>query len=129
MDLQGKQTSDQQPLADFGGTEERRGNSRFPLREEVKYKMLHSRSKPVTGAGKTLNIGSRGILFTTEEQLPIGHVVELSVDWPAMLDGTCALKFVAVGRVVRSERHRAAVRIDRYQFKTRGGAAARAAGG
>jgi hypothetical protein len=87
--------------------------------------MLHSRNKPISGAGKTLNFGSRGILFTTEEQLPIGYVVELSVDWPAMLDGTCALKFVAVGRVIRSERHRAAVRIDRYQFKTRGSAAAR----
>ncbi|MGP8244674.1 MAG: hypothetical protein ACLQVN_09165 [Bryobacteraceae bacterium] len=91
--------------------------------------MLHSRAKPISGAGKTLNIGSRGILFTTEQQLPVGFTVELSVDWPAMLDGTCALKFVAVGRVIRSEQHRAVVRIDRYQFKTRGGAAARAAGG
>jgi hypothetical protein len=129
MDLKGKQTSDQQPLAVFGGTGERRGNSRFPLREEVKYKMLHSRNKPISGGGKTLNIGSRGVLFTTEEQLPIGHLVELSVDWPARLDGTCALKFVAVGRVIRSERNRAVVRIDRYQFKTRGSAALRAAGG
>ena len=128
MDLQGNQTPDQQPRTNCGGAEERRGKSRFPLREEVKYKKLHSRNKPISGAGKTLNFGSRGILFTTEEQLPIGYVVELSVDWPAMLDGTCALKFVAVGRVIRSERHRAAVRIDRYQFKTRGSAAARAAG-
>jgi len=30
------------------------------------------------------------------------------------------LKFVAVGRVIRSEPGRAAVRIERYQFKTRG---------
>jgi len=129
MDLQGKQTLDQEPRTDFGGTEERRGNSRFPLREQVKYKMLHSRTKTISGAGKTLNIGSRGILFTTEQQLPVGFVVELSVDWPAMLDGTCALKFVAVGRVIRSEQHRAVVQIDKYTFKTRGGAAARVAGG
>lgn len=128
MDLQGDQTLDQEPRTDFGGTEDRRENSRFPLREEVKYKMLHPRSRPMSGAGKTLNIGSGGILFTTEQQLPVGFTVELSVDWPAMLDGTCALKFVAVGQVIRSEQRRAAVRIDKYQFKTRG-VLARAAGG
>jgi hypothetical protein len=46
-------------------------------------------------------------------------MVELSVNWPARLDGTCALKFVALGRVVRSEANRAAVRIERYEFRTR----------
>jgi len=46
-------------------------------------------------------------------------MVELSVNWPARLDGTCALQFVATGRVVRSELNRAAVRIERYEFKTR----------
>ena len=128
MDLPGDLMLDQEPRTDFGGTEERRENSRFPLCEEVKYRVLRSWDKTVSGAGKTLNIGSRGILFTTEQQLPVGFTVELSVDWPAMLDGTCALKFVAVGQVIRSEQHRAVVRIDKYQFKTRGGAAARAAG-
>jgi hypothetical protein len=63
---------------------------------------------------------SDGILFTTEEMLPVGRTVELSVNWPARLDGTCALKFVAVGRVVRSEASQAVARIERYQFKTRG---------
>jgi hypothetical protein len=69
--------------------------------------------------GTTLNIGSGGILFTTEEKLPIGRTVELSVNWPARLDGTCPLQFVATGRVVRSEAQRAAVRIEKYEFKTR----------
>src|ERR1041384_5062572 len=105
---------------DIGGFAERRGTSRFPLREEVKYKLLHG--KAVTaGAGKTLNIGSGGVLFTTENRLPMGRMVGLSVNWPARVDGTCALKFVATGRVVRSEEDRAAVRIERYEFRTRGG--------
>jgi hypothetical protein len=69
--------------------------------------------------GTTLNIGSGGILFTTEEKLPIGRTVELSVNWPARLDGTCPLQFVATGRVVRSDALRAAVRIEKYEFKTR----------
>jgi hypothetical protein len=75
-----------------------------------------------------LNIGSGGILITTEEQLPMGLVVEISVNWPARLGGTCPLKFVAQGRVVRSEADKAAVRIERYEFKTRGTSALRVAG-
>src|SRR4051812_6527129 len=90
-----------------GGTSERRGTSRFPLREEVKYKVLHTKSLETSGSGQTLNIGSGGILFTTEERLPVGRMVELAVNWPARLDGTCPLKFVAVGRVVRSDLTRA----------------------
>ncbi len=102
------------------GTLERRGTGRFPLKEDVRYKLLQSKSMQVSGSGQTLNIGSGGILFTTEEQLPLGRIVELSVNWPARLGGTCPLKFVAIGRVIRSEADRAAVRIERYEFKTRG---------
>lgn len=102
----------------IGGFAERRGTSRFPLREEVRYKMLHG--KVITaGVGKTVNIGSGGVLFTTEHRLPVGRVVEIAVNWPARLDGTCPLKFVASGRVIRSEDGCAAVRIERYEFRTR----------
>ena len=103
---------------------DRRGTGRFPLREGVRYRLLHSKNNPVSGSGHTLNIGSGGILFSTEELLPVGRSVELSVDWPAQLDGNCPLKFVAIGRVIRSEPKQAAVRIERYQFRTRGKVAA-----
>jgi hypothetical protein len=90
--------------------------------------VVHSKALKTSGAGKTLNFGSGGILFTTEERLPVGRTVELSVSWPAMLGGTCPLQFVATGRVVRSESNRAAVRIERYEFRTRRAAAAAASG-
>ena len=103
-----------------GGIPDRRGTSRYPVREEVKYRVIQARDSKTVGTGTTLNIGSGGILFTTEEKLPMGRMVELAVNWPARLGGTCPLKFVATGRVVRSEENRAAVRIERYEFKTRG---------
>lgn len=114
--------------SNFGGMTDRRGTSRFPLREEVTYRVVNARALKISGTGKTLNIGSGGILFSTEERLPMGRTVELSVSWPARLGGTCPLKFVAVGRVVRSDPDKAVVRIERYEFKTRGtaGLAARA---
>jgi hypothetical protein len=102
------------------GWTDRRGTSRFPLHEDVQYRVLHRAAARTTGTGKTLNIGSTGILFTTEERLPLGRTVELSVSWPARLGGTCPLKFVAVGRVVRADADKAAVRIEKYEFRTRG---------
>jgi len=105
--------------ADIGGLVDRRGTIRFPVREELKYRVLNHKL-PFSGVGHTLNMGSGGLLFTTEQKLPLGRQVEISVNWPARLDGTCPLKLVAVGRIVRAEAGEAAVRIDRYEFKTRG---------
>jgi c-di-GMP-binding flagellar brake protein YcgR len=105
--------------ANFGGLPERRGTSRFPVREDVRYRIVHSKTEIVSGSGTTLNISSGGILFTTAEKLPVGSRVDLSVNWPARLDGTCRLQFVVAGRVVRAESKRAVVQIDRYEFRTR----------
>jgi len=114
----------------FGRTADRRETNRFPVREEVRYRVLHAKGSPASGVGKTLDIGSGGILFTTEERLPMGRLVEVAVNWPVRLDGACPLRFVAVGKVVRSEATKAVVQIDRYEFRTRGsgGVAAAAAG-
>jgi len=114
----------QEGSAGFRGKTDRRETSRFPVTEDVKYTVIHSKALKTRGSGKTLNFGSGGLLFTTEERLPIGRVVEISVSWPALLGGKCPLQFVATGRVVRSENHRAAVKIQRYEFRTRGSAPA-----
>jgi hypothetical protein len=107
----------------LGNNIDRRVTGRFPLREDVKYTVVHSRAQKTVGTGKTLNFGSGGLLFTTEDRLPVGQAVELSVSWPALLGGKCPLQFVATGRVIRSESNRAAVKIERYEFRTRGNAA------
>jgi hypothetical protein len=105
--------------ANIGGLPDRRGTNRFPVQEDVRYRIVHSKSESISGSGITLNIGSGGILFTTAERLPVGRTVELAVNWPARLDGVCPLQFVAIGRVIRAEDDRAAVQIERYEFKTR----------
>ena len=81
---------------------------------------MHSKTEIVTGSGTTLNISSRGILFTTAEKLPVGSRVDLSINWPVCLEDTCPLQLVVTGHVVRAESKQAVVRIDHYEFKTRG---------
>ncbi len=102
------------------GMPERRGTSRFPVQERIRYRTIHSRNLEHAGSGTTLNISSGGILFTTEEPLPMGRLVELSVNWPARLGGHCPLNFVVVGRFVRADEDKAAVRIQKFEFQTRG---------
>jgi hypothetical protein len=97
---------------------ERRASSRFPLEEEARYRLIQD-GVTTSGRGRTLNIGSGGVLFTTEERLPEGGKVEVAINWPVTLDGRCPLKFVASGHVLRSDGNSAAIRIDRYQFHTR----------
>jgi len=99
---------------------DRRGSKRFAIEQEVLYRILdHRAAVPESGAGKTLDISSGGVLFETVQRLRSGKRVELSVNWPAQLDGGCPLKFVAVGRVVRAEETRAAMHIEQYEFRTR----------
>ncbi len=108
-------------FSDISGTKstwDRRGNSRFPVNEEVSYKTMSVRGPHQGGTGRTLNISSGGILFTTEDQLALGRLMEVSVAWPARLGGSCRLKLVAVGRVIRADAAVAAIRIQRYEFKT-----------
>ena len=95
----------------------RRANRRFPVHAEVAYKVLERDG--VAGMGQTLNVGSGGVAFTTEHRLPINEPVEVSIIWPARLDGACALKLVVTGRVLRSEEQRAVVHIERHVFRTR----------
>ncbi|MCU1234862.1 MAG: type pilus assembly PilZ [Candidatus Solibacter sp.] len=105
--------------AHVGGLPERRDTNRFPVQQGVRYRVIHSRNLQINGSGITLNMGSGGILFTTEEKLALGRTIEVSVNWPARLDGVCPLQFVVTGRVVRSEADKAAVRIEKYEFRTR----------
>ena len=98
---------------------ERRSSVRFPIEQEVRYK-VYNRNTIEVGSGRTVNMSSNGVLFTTERALSLGERLEVAVNWPAQLDHKCALKLVTTGRVVRSESGLAAIAIERYEFRTQG---------
>ena len=102
-------------------TYDRRASNRLPIERDVYYKVLGGK-KTVTsvGSGKSLNMSSRGVLFTTESGLREGERIELAVSWPAKLDDRIPLKLVAIGVLVRTHETQAAMSIEKYEFKTRG---------
>lgn len=97
---------------------ERRRSSRFPIEREVRYKTLNQRADALSGSGKTLNISSSGVLFTSDHDLPVGTRLEVSISWPAQLNDRCLLNLVARGRVTRHLKGQLALQIQQYEFRT-----------
>lgn len=100
-------------------TQDRRHSDRFPIEREVRFRVMNKRgSTDEAGDGKTLNISSSGVLFSTDQMLLPGRRLEVFINWPAQLNAKCALKLVARGRVVRFEQGRVAIEIQQYEFRT-----------
>ncbi len=101
-----------------GPQADRRHSDRFPIEREVRYRVLSKRAGEESGDGRTINISSAGVLFTTDRMLLPGRRLEVAISWPAQLNNKCALKLVARGRIVRFEEGRAAMEIQQYEFRT-----------
>ncbi|MDP9171857.1 MAG: response regulator [Acidobacteriota bacterium] len=98
---------------------ERRNNTRFPCRLAVSYQTLEQPILSGQGTSETLNISSKGLLFTSNEQFQPGQMLQVSLDWPARLENQVPLKLVAQGRIVRNANGQTAMTIDKYEFRTR----------
>jgi hypothetical protein len=99
---------------------ERRLKRRFHIEQEIRYKMLYGQRIAETGLGRTADISSSGVWFTTESMLTTGMPIELSMTWPVLLNDSCPMKLMIYGCVVRSNEKGAAVAIERYEFRTQG---------
>ena len=97
---------------------DRRKKYRFPIERELRYKMADDGVVVATGTGRTLNMGSGGVAFTSEQQLTPGAYVELSVSWPALLADTCPMRLIVFGRILRCTGVKAICSIDKYEFRT-----------
>ena len=97
---------------------DRRASDRFTIERDLRYKILNKKTGEEAGSGRTINMSSTGVLFTTEHMLLPGRRVEVSISWPAQLNSKCALRLVARGRVVRFDDGKAAMEIQQYEFRT-----------
>jgi hypothetical protein len=97
---------------------ERRSKVRFPMRREMRYKLLKDGAPTESGAGETVDVGSNGIAFSAGRDLPVGSFVELSISWPVLLDHSCPMRLNVFGRVVRNDAGKTACTVDKYEFRT-----------
>jgi len=101
------------------GTTERRASTRFPLTLEVRYAVSGRRAPVETGSGRTIDLSSSGLRFTADSLLLTGQTLDVSIDWPVLLNGGVHLQLAMSGVVVRTSETAIALQIQRYEFKTR----------
>src|SRR5215471_10964346 len=99
-------------------TTERRTKRRFTMQREIRYKMAEDGVVVSSGNGRTVNIGSGGVTFVVDDEVPRGAFVELSISWPVLLDESCPMRLIVFGRVLRSAGKRAVCTVDKYEFRT-----------
>jgi hypothetical protein len=99
--------------------DERRADRRYPLVAEIEYRIRYGRSRTETGRGKTIDISRTTVFFQAMEPVPVGTPIEVSIPWPARLQGTVPLSLVVTGITVHARSECVALRILRYDFHTR----------
>ena len=107
---------DRDPPASFW--EDRRSGERFPICQRLSFTIYLGRKRVVAGTGTTIDIGSKGVLFTYGRTCPEGCTAKLSMDWPALAHDGKPMKLYLSGFVVRSDDRGTAVRIVRHAFET-----------
>jgi hypothetical protein len=98
---------------------ERRVGARFPLALEVRYVVASRRAAVETGSGRTIDLSSSGLSFTADKPLRTGQKLDVSIDWPVLLDGRVQLQLIMSGVVVRTSGTTTALQIQRHEFRTR----------
>ena len=77
---------------------------------ELRYKAFDGPSE-LTGSGRTIDVSSSGLSFTADKPLPLGLMLDVSVDWPVLLTGAVQLQLVLSGEVIRSDGNATALRV------------------
>jgi hypothetical protein len=99
---------------------DKRRKKRFAIEREIHYRAITGQQVSATGIGKTINISSRGVCFSSSRRLAMGQSIELSVNWPVLLRDSCPMKLMIQGSVIRSSDGETVLAIERYEFRTQG---------
>ncbi|MGP0073882.1 MAG: PilZ domain-containing protein [Bryobacteraceae bacterium] len=99
---------------------ERRATVRYPLDLSVRFRSISG--SLFSGAGRAVNVSSGGVLVASthivaQHEISVGLYLEMSIEWPLLLDGI-PLQLFAAGWVVRRRPFDFAASFERYQFRT-----------
>jgi PilZ domain len=107
---------DRQPPLDIPMNKNRRSKQRFDMELELIYRTLNQGQIVAQGFGTTRNLSSGGLQFQPTDPLSQGDEIELTIQWPALLNNLSRLNLVLRGRVIRCDALGCAAKIERYEF-------------
>jgi hypothetical protein len=90
---------------------------------DLDYRVFGKGHSIVTGATKTINMSSSGLLLAETAGVVKGQLVELSIRWNPGARGAPGVTLEILGRVLRLDAGGTAIRILRYGFNLRQGPA------
>ena len=93
----------------------------YPIFVEVGYKLPH-RGAVRTGRGLTESMSSTCIRFVAPDELPTDTPIDLSIEWPALLNEKVGLRLCVKGRIIERRGGWVAVAVIRYEFRTKASA-------
>jgi hypothetical protein len=80
---------------------EQRRTQRFQLR--LPLCIQRSGASTVSAAGETVNVSSRGVLFTSDRRLEVGESVEYTISFPPVAGSVESTELHCLGKVLRYE--------------------------
>jgi hypothetical protein len=93
---------------------ERRKRRRFELQLRC---VITTVSSGLTTNGETKNVSSSGVLFTSEEPVPVGALIDCLIAFPRFRRARRDVQLRCVGTVLREDPNLAfAASLDRYEF-------------
>ena len=95
----------------MGRLPDRRQKQRYAIELPVAFSASMKAHVVHAGIGKTVNISSRGILFTTAAPLRPGFNLEVAIHWPVLYADRFPVQLRLRGRVVRHDNHGTAVQV------------------
>ena len=108
-------------VIDRANLDERRLKTRYPMELRIWFRSLCGSAR-VSGAGRTINMSSGGVLVFSEHvalhQFGVGARLQMSIEWPFLLDDKIPLQFFALGRILRRGVSTFVATLDRHQFRT-----------
>ena len=101
---------------------ERRSKFRYPLDLGVRFRLL-SNERLLVGLGRTVNVSAGGLLVVSKDlesrdEVRPGARMELSIEWPVLLDGRIGLQLIGIGAIVRRGEFDFAAKFERHEFRT-----------
>ena len=96
---------------------ERRFKFRYTLDLSVRFRSSVAGSV-ICGDGLAVNVSSGGVLVACHHEISVGALMELSIEWPFLLDGRTPIQLIARCRVLRRGAYHFAAKFERHEFHT-----------
>jgi hypothetical protein len=106
-------------MASAALTTDSRSRPRYEVSLELQFSYRRGKCT-YHGTGRTRDFNDKAICFESDQELPGGVPLELSIAWPVGLQGLVPLEMVVQGALVRRHPGLAVLHLDKFEFRTQG---------